>query len=326
MSNMDESDGREWHAGELAMQKYAGVEDVMAGVARQVVRNYMLDQHREFFGQLPFLLAGSVSDEGGVWATMIAGERGFIETPDAVSMVVECKLNPSDPAAVGIREGQSIGFLGIDLLTRRRNRMNGVVRSSENGRLIVSVVQSFGNCPAYIQRRAVLRVHESAAANERVVFTAHELDGSMREMVTTADTFFVASYADVNGARFVDVSHRGGRRGFVKVEGSDQLIIPDFAGNAFFNTMGNILLTRKAGLLFVNFSNGDILQLSGDAEVLLNESGVEEFAGAELFWRFKVREGVRREGALPLRWIDTSDGVSPSTEMTGAWKESRARD
>ena len=61
------------------------------------------------------------------------------------------------------------------------------------------------------------------------------------------DTFFVASYADDGddaARRGVDVSHRGGRPGFVQVDG-DVLTIPDFAGNFHFNTLGNLLVNPR---------------------------------------------------------------------------------
>ncbi|XLM22644.1 pyridoxamine 5'-phosphate oxidase family protein, partial [Chromobacterium piscinae] len=61
-------------------------------------------------------------------------------------------------------------------------------------------------------------------------------------------------------------SHRGGKPGFVKIDG-DTLTIPDFAGNGYFNTLGNLLRHPRAGLLFIDFSSGDTLQLAGRAEV-----------------------------------------------------------
>jgi uncharacterized protein len=314
-----DSDDSEWHAGELAMQKHAGVADEMAGVAKLVIRKYMLDQHREFFGQLPFVLAASVSEDGDVWGTMIAGSRGFIQTPNALTMAIESALHPSDPTLAGIRAGQSIGLLGIDLMTRRRNRMNGVVQSKDAERLTVSVVQSFGNCPRYIQQRVVTSPQEHSGTGAAVIVSSERLDDAARNMIGNADTCFVASYADINEGRFVDISHRGGNQGFVRVDGDDQLTIPDFPGNSFFNTLGNILVTRKAGLLFVDFSNGDVLQLTGDAEVLLDAPPTNAFERVGLFWRLKIKRMVRREGAVPLRWIESEDGVLLRAILTGSW-------
>jgi predicted pyridoxine 5'-phosphate oxidase superfamily flavin-nucleotide-binding protein len=53
------------------------------------------------------------------------------------------------------------------------------------------------------------------------------------------------------------VSHRGGRPGFVRIDGDDTLTVPDFNGNRFFNTLGNLAVHPRAGLLFIDFDNGD---------------------------------------------------------------------
>ena len=64
----------------------------------------------------------------------------------------------------------------------------------------------------------------------------------------------------------MDVSHRGGNPGFVRIEGN-VLTIPDFAGNLHFNTLGNFLLHPRAGLVFIDFETGDMLQVSGRTAV-----------------------------------------------------------
>ncbi len=79
------------------------------------------------------------------------------------------------------------------------------------------------------------------------------LDTSAAHLIRNADTFFVASYVNgEDGHRRVDVSHRGGRSGFVRLDADDVLTVPDFAGNLFFNTLGNFLVNPKAGLVFVD--------------------------------------------------------------------------
>ena len=64
-------------------------------------------------------------------------------------------LSPSLAVSVAglFKPGQRLGLLGIDFATRRRNRLNVVVRSLAAGRLDVDVLQSYGNCPKYIQAR-----------------------------------------------------------------------------------------------------------------------------------------------------------------------------
>ncbi len=53
-----------WHEGELALQRSVGVIEHMDAVGRRVLRNFLLDQHREFFPLLPFVVIGAVDPEG----------------------------------------------------------------------------------------------------------------------------------------------------------------------------------------------------------------------------------------------------------------------
>ena len=143
-------------------------------------------------------------------------------------------------------------------------------------------------------------------------------------MIATADTFFVGSYVEngERGKRSVDASHRGGNPGFVRVR-ENRLSIPDFAGNLHFNTLGNFLINPKAGLLFVDFDNGDMLYLSGDVVLDFDAEEVKTFQGAERLWHLDVRHWVRRKAAFPMRG-DAGD-ASPNSLMTGSWEESDAR-
>ena len=50
-----------WHAGERRMHERLGVAERMEQFGRQVVRNFMPDQHRAFFRQLPFLIGGATA-------------------------------------------------------------------------------------------------------------------------------------------------------------------------------------------------------------------------------------------------------------------------
>ncbi|MDI9769563.1 pyridoxamine 5'-phosphate oxidase family protein, partial [Pantoea dispersa] len=94
--------------------------------------------------------------------------------------------------------------------------------------------------------------------------------------------------------RQVDVSHRGGKAGFVRIAADDVLTIPDFNGNLFFSTLGNIVLNGKAGLLFIDYASGDVLQMSGDATVITDSAEIAAFQGAERLWRFSARRRTMR--------------------------------
>ncbi len=307
-----------WHRGEIAIQHSIGAAGRMNELGKRVVRDYMPDQHRQFFEQLPFMIAGAVDADGNPWATLLAGRPGFMHTPDAVTLDIAVACDPLDPADAGMNDGDAIGLLGIELHTRRRNRMNGVIRRERANTMRISVEQSYGNCPQYIQLRDFAFVRNPSLPPAATPVRFDTLTPRIKGIVDHADTFFVATYFDREDEhRQTDVSHRGGKSSFVRVGDDGTFTVPDFAGNSFFNTLGNILVNGRAGLLFADFETGDVLQLSGDAEVLLDSPETAVFQGAERLWRFTPRRIVLREGALPLRWTFRDEGWSPNSLMTG---------
>lgn len=315
-----------WHAGEQALQRHAGVGGRMEEIGRHVLRDYLIDQHRAFYAQLPFIVLGTVDDRGDAWATVRANMPGFLQSPDPQTLHVALARQAADPADTGMDDGAAIGMLGIELHTRRRNRLNGTIRRTGPEDFDVDAGQSYGNCPKYIQLRDFGFVRDPSAEPIAPPISLTALDSEARRIIGMADTFFVATYADLaHGERQADVSHRGGKPGFVRAGDDGVLTIPDFAGNLFFNTLGNILANGKAGLVFADFETGDILQLTGDAEVVLDSSELEAFEGAERLWRFTPRRIIRRPDALPLRWASHAEGQSPSLRMTGSWEEAACR-
>lgn len=311
-----------WHEGELTLQRSVGAVDMMTSVGqRQLARNWMPDQHREFYAQLPFVVLGAVDRQGDVWATLRTGKPGFMSSPDPQTLQIDLKPQPSDPAQEGMGEGAAIGMLGIELHTRRRNRMNGNIRRLLDHGLEISVSQAYGNCPRYINLRQYSFVREQAGDVRHLVVT----DPLARRLITAADSFYIATYVERDGERQVDASHRGGKPGFVRMDEDGTLTIPDFSGNLFFNTLGNILLNPRAGLIFVDFKTGDLLQMTGSAQVLLDDPEIAAFQGAERLLRFKPQRVVYRQAAIPLRWKDQSAGDSPNSLMTGSWEQAAER-
>lgn len=314
-----------WHQGELFIQEKLGVAKRMASVGQRVVRDYMPDQHREFYAQLPFLVLGSVDGSGNPWATFLEGAPGFIVSPTPTTLDIAVRPDPSDPAALGVGENMPVGLLGIELHTRRRNRMNGVVSLTAAG-LHIDVDQSFGNCPRYIQLRDFRQERKAGQLFSGIVEMMEQLDEDARALIQGADSFYVASYADRENRRQVDVSHRGGKLGFVRDGPDGTLTIPDFDGNLFFNTLGNIVLNGRAGLLFVDYASGDMLQMTGEASVIFDSPEIAAFQGAERLWKFSPSKIVRRKGALGLRWqFHRDDGWSPASLMTGDWIQAADR-
>jgi predicted pyridoxine 5'-phosphate oxidase superfamily flavin-nucleotide-binding protein len=241
---------------------------------------------------------------------------------------VQALPGPSDPLLESFERAAPVGLLGIEFETRRRNRLNGIVSSRGANGFRVAVSQSFGNCPQYIQARRVLQFRtRSEAETGTAIPEGRLLSRAAREAVSRADTFFIAtaSAEPLGEARSegLDVSHRGGKPGFVRVDeedGASVLTFPDFRGNFQFNTLGNLLVNPRAGVLFVDFATGDLLSLTGRGAIVWNGPELEAFEGAERLVRFHVEEGRVLERAVPLEWSDAVE-LSPHLARTGAWPE-----
>jgi predicted pyridoxine 5'-phosphate oxidase superfamily flavin-nucleotide-binding protein len=321
-----------FHPGERAVQSRVGVRERMESIGQRLIRDFMPDQHREFFETLPYLVLGGLDDRADVWASMLAGPPGFAHAPDARTLSIRATPPAGDPLAAHLVPGAPVGVLGIELATRRRNRVNGVLTDAPAGTLRVAVQQSFGNCPQYIQARSpTFRAPPAAPAGEEPASEGARLSDTAVALIARADTFFLASAsraAASEGSRRegVDVSHRGGRPGFVRVTREDAatvLTVPDFRGNFMFNTLGNLAVNPRAGLLFVDFESGALLSLTGDAEVIWDGPELDRFVGAERLVRVRMRAGVRIPAALPFRW----SAVTPSREVapTGTWDDVAGR-
>lgn len=314
-----------FHDGEIALQRQEGVDAQLAALGPRVIRDHMPQQHRDFFAQLPFVVVGSLDERQRPWASLLTGAPGFMQSPDARRLRIDALPDAADPLAAALRPDAPLGLLGIQPHTRRRNRLNGQVTAVDAAGFELAVGQSFGNCPRYIQAREASPhpVAHTPPAAEALT----GLDASARALIAQADTLFIASAhphaTDPTGpTEGVDVSHRGGWPGFVQVAADGTLAVPDFDGNRFFNTLGNLLLHPWAGLLFVDFERGDLLQLSARAQVLTSTPGTLGFDGVTRVLRLQVEGGWRRRGALPLRW--TAAEPSPHLAGTGHWRTAAA--
>ncbi len=312
-----------FHRGELDIQERLGMREKVHSYAPGFIRDHLPDQHREFYAQLPQLIVGSVDEQGRPWASMLVGRPGFISSPDSKTMSVSGQPLYGDPLADNLKDNAPLGFLGIEFQRRRRNRMNGKISKIRDDGFEIAADQSFGNCPQYIQARG-FQITDAVNAPEtpRPLERNSTLSHAARTAIESADTFFIASMfsEDQSDNRHgVDVSHRGGKPGFVRVVDERTLLFPDFAGNFHFNTLGNIALYPKAGLLFPDFETGDLLYITGAAEIIWEGEEVQAFEGAERLVRINVDEVVRVEESLPLRW--DFQGYAPDLERTGSWQE-----
>jgi predicted pyridoxine 5'-phosphate oxidase superfamily flavin-nucleotide-binding protein len=306
MSPQDGAGFLPFHDDELKAQALAGQRP-----GRAAIRPFMPDQHREFFALLPYLFTATLDSRGWPMASVLTGAAGFVQSPDPATLRIAGLPAANDPAAPGFIAGAEIGLLGLDLTSRRRNRANGRLSTVDDG-LTVQIAQSFGNCVQYIQTRTPSPRMAHLANAEPM----GALDDAARSLIASCDTFFVASRSrsDIGEGGGLDMSHRGGKPGFVGVQ-SNTLAIPDFRGNRFYNTLGNLLGNPRAGLIFIDFTSGDVLQVQGTAAIDWHPE--DRPAGTERLWRLEVERAWRRRAAFPFSW--TFGSYAPTTLATGTW-------
>lgn len=292
-----------FHAGELDVQARAG-EAQLARMNGGALSDKIPAGAIPFLAQQPMVIVASISQDDSVWASVLLGDPGFLQADGARSVSLDTttpRSAPDDPLWRNLQDNPRVGLLVIELGSRRRLRVNGRVRSTAaDERLSIEVETAYPNCPKYIQRRH----WKLAAQAESEDYTASphgsELTSEHRDWIARADTLFVASAHPEQGA---DASHRGGRPGFVQFLNPRTLRIPDFAGNSMFNTLGNFTSYPHAGLAFVDFEQGRLLQLSGRPVIhwdLADPDG--RTGGSGRFWDFEVEAWRESALALQLEW------------------------
>ncbi|MEP2946455.1 MAG: pyridoxamine 5'-phosphate oxidase family protein [Lentilitoribacter sp.] len=295
-----------FHVGEVKAQQKAGVGNV-AEWAGGFIRKFLPQQHREFFSTLPFIIASGEDADGKIWITLLEGKQGFISSPDPQSLLLETKIDQQDPLAEAFENKTEVGVVGIELATRRRNRFSGQIEKTDNGYRI-NIKQSFGNCPQYITERGLERMDQTIPMP---AIAGTQLSNSQAELIAGADTLFIGtgqkSGKDQLSNGF-DASHRGGRKGFVQIVDDWTLLIPDYSGNNFFNTIGNLTLDKRVGLVFIEFHTGTLLHVSGTASVDWSSDAIDD-PNARRAIRVKIDKIIERQEATSLKWNTLGNSV-----------------
>ncbi|HEX3855189.1 MAG TPA: pyridoxamine 5'-phosphate oxidase family protein [Polyangiaceae bacterium] len=323
-------EGSPFHAGEQAVQSIVGMRDKIERMGRNMIHEEMPELHRQLFELLPMLVVGSISASGRLWASFLTGEPGFAHALSSKLLGIQAQPLLGDPLAEQLSLGAPLGVLGIQLESRSRVRANGHIALRDAKSFTVEVEQSFGNCQQYIQAREPSFEPELVGKAGAPSKESALLSARASALLTNTDTFFIATAsanASADGGRHADgegvnISHRGGRPGFVRViqeSSATRLTIPDFRGNFMFNTLGNLQTNPRAGIVCADFARGDVLTITGTAKTIWQGPELAAFAGADRLLQFEVVSGFFLEHALPL--LFQGFAASPDLAETGTWSE-----
>jgi len=300
-------------------------------------------QHAEFFSSLAFLPVGTLDERGRPWASILvtlSNEDSSIgvTASTADGLVITANVSPHDPffrsldTSIGNQSNSEPLFaaVGIDFATRRRNKLAGTISSATLDRtgkshLRLNSNEHLGNCPKYITVRSLVPCSRTPRlALDEFDSLKTPLPLPCKEVIDRASTLFLAtthvpSAGDApDAAPYMGLNHRGGAPGFVRLceeprEGGQvdtYLVLPDYSGNRFYQSLGNIQSSALVGLVFPDFSAGHALHVTGTAENLFDTHAEEVMPRMSLITRVRVTGAVFIESALSLR-MDSEEQLSP---------------
>lgn len=295
-----------YHNGERKIQQMVG-EELQANSNGRVITDTILKGAINFIEKQPMAIVSSVSRSHEVWTSLLVGDFGFTAVLDQNAIELDRDKIFSDDEDVffqNLSVGAFIGVLFIELQTRRRFRLNGLVIGLGR-KIIIKVVESYPNCPKYIQQRIISSSENYHPVKSEKTFGKVLID-EISIWILESDTFFVGSQGPSGS---MDASHRGGNPGFIEILGERTLKIPDYSGNSMYNTLGNMIENPSSGLLFVDFEKRRTLQLTGKSTLLFNQSDPDDLlktGGTGRFWLFEINQ-----------WLITSNHHSVNWEFIG---------
>ncbi|HWD02933.1 MAG TPA: pyridoxamine 5'-phosphate oxidase family protein [Amycolatopsis sp.] len=284
-----------FHTGELSVQRQAGLEHEAARLSEMLAPASLSRGASGFLAQREFAAVTARAADGTLWTVPLLGPAGFL---DGSGSTLAVHALPADPLR-DFPAGQPAGLLAVEFATRRRFRVNGTVSYVGEGGFLLDVEQAYGNCPSYLQQRHLDR---TPGPEPLTVEESSSLTDSHRRLICAADTLLLGTTHPTHGA---DTSHKGGEPGFVRLDGDD-FWFPDYAGNNLFNSLGNIAADPTTAVLFLDFTAGAAVHLTGTATLEWTEAGEGDTATGRRV-RFHPARVVTVSG-LPLH----ATGVVPS--------------
>jgi len=275
-----------FHEGELEVQRLAGEQEIATKVG-DLIQETVLPRALDFIRQQSVIWIGIEDQENLLWAFPLFGSPGFINPNEGemIEIYLGKKHAIPDKWLSYLKKGKSIACLVIELSSRRRVRINGIIQGINEGRLEIDVQQTYPNCPKYIRKRELQGEPDLYQFHYKSSGTA--INAQLENIINQSDTAFVAS----NGPNGADVSHRGGASGFIKCESDNKITVPDYKGNSMFNTLGNFKANPFGGLIIIEFNQDYYLQLTGKINICFNKEHPKlTTGGTNRFWELVIHK------------------------------------
>jgi ferredoxin-NADP reductase/predicted pyridoxine 5'-phosphate oxidase superfamily flavin-nucleotide-binding protein len=308
------------HEGELYVQERRHAPPDTHRANSRMIDDDMPDQHSEFFTNLSYFGISTIDADGRPWATIIVGSpTTLIHAVSKIQLNISAVLPEGDPFVSSVistvdASCRYFAGVGVDFSNRRRNKVAGFIAASDltDKTLNLSLItnESLGNCPKYITIRKLeyYKRHSQIGADHRNADNV-PLNQECRDIINQASTIFLATRHTSNvfdNTSDLGLNHRGGPPGFVRTyeeNGNTYLVIPDFSGNRFYQSLGNVETDKVAGVVFPCFTTGDMLHVTGIAENIYDDEAERIMPRVTLITRIKQTGHVWIKKALNLKLL-----------------------
>jgi len=250
-----------YHDGERYIQEQMGVRDKSDSL-RSMIYQEMPVVAAQFLESLNFAVLTFSNNKQELFSSVLFDLNSFVTILHTREIVINLEKSSFIPSNILEEKNLNIGILGLEFENRMRIRVNGEGKIKDN-KLHVIIHNVYSNCPKYISDRKI--VGKVDFFDNSIIHKYVILEKACKKIIENSDTFFIASSYENKDA---DISHKGGKKGFLKMVHPTQLEFDDFPGNNMYNTLGNIHTNPNISILIVDFANNDILHINGQAKII----------------------------------------------------------
>ncbi|KAJ3251133.1 hypothetical protein HK103_002620 [Boothiomyces macroporosus] len=292
------------HSGEVAVQQLRGIS-VNEANPSWYISDEIPKQHADFFANLLYFPFGAIDKDGTLWASILVNP--VVKILSKVNMQIQCSINEKDPFLNAVLGSQYFAAVGVDFTNQRRNKVNGKILSAVFADRILTLIlqadENMGNCPKYITVRNLEYCERKAG--EPVIMD--RLNMEAQSLINKSSTMFMVTKHMVGDSSECDLgigfNHRGGARGFMryyKDKDVGKIVLPDYSGNRFFQSLGNIQSDGAAGLVIPDFETGDMLHVTGSARNVFGKEADSIMPRMSLITIIEIQKAILIKGGLNL--------------------------
>jgi uncharacterized protein len=280
-----------FHRGELTAQARAGQMTEAAHLG-PVVKPFLAEGGRALIVSARVAVATTIGADGAPELSLLASGASTFGTLGSSGLTIpRSAVSPEDHLFDNLGRDRRIGLVYLDPSTRRRFRVNGEVVDYRCDPLEVSILEAFPNCKKYLVRQ---QLTTSAGIVRSVATWGPSVTRADATLLCQASLVFVGT---ANPQGQLDAATRSGDPGFIREITSGTFEIPDFPGNAMYQTIGNLLLEPRASIGFI--AGEDFVVLTGLSTTHW-EDAAERPGGTGRFWRFTPRSWRHRPLTIPV--------------------------